>query len=158
MDIFNDIFFFGALKLDFEWIENLRGRRGTTLLGHCIAEENDTKSLVRMDGMRKGRDPKVYHWERLGTVLHEMLHAYIAQYSCYACQAMAYKQTKDGHGRAWHLMTAKLEKAMRRMFGVNDTPDVLGRWDSYWYHWKNQRFLPSIHDLEQWQLNQDQWS
>ncbi|KAJ4292713.1 hypothetical protein N0V90_009376 [Kalmusia sp. IMI 367209] len=83
--------------------------------------------------------------ERLGTLVHELIHAFLAMFSCESCnKANDNLQKFEGHGRAWHLMAKAAEEALPRLLWVQlDT----GR-RSEITRWRHVDFKGhSLHDL-----------
>lgn len=86
---------------------------------------------------------------RLGTILHEMCHAYLKAYTCRSCPMHDHCVGARGHGRAWQLLAAKIEEvASRLMGGLVD----MGRFPALLHDMEGHGKLPSSHDLETWEL------
>jgi hypothetical protein len=81
--------------------------------------------------------------ERLGTILHEMLHAFLNQYICQRC--VVYGTNGCDHGRAWQIIAKGIEEQSLRLLGVEVD---LGRLDSMWADRRAKRGEVSTHDLE----------
>lgn len=57
--------------------------------------------------------------ERLGTILHEMIHGFLFQYACEPCTASADNvKNHGGHGRAWQLIAKAVEDEASRLLGT----------------------------------------
>jgi hypothetical protein len=82
---------------------------------------------------------------RLGTVLHEMCHAYLKAYSCRSCAMHDTCIGPLGHGRAWQILAAKMEEVASVLLGgrVN-----MGRFPSLLRDLEGHGKVPSPHDLE----------
>jgi len=89
---------------------------------------------------------------RIGTLLHEMCHAYLKAYSCRSCPMHHHAVGPLGHGHAWHLLAAKIELVATRLLGgvVN-----LGRFPALLHDLHAHGRLPSQHDLRVYALGRD---
>ncbi|KAF2788085.1 hypothetical protein K505DRAFT_366783 [Melanomma pulvis-pyrius CBS 109.77] len=159
LNIFNRLFFFGALRLDFKWEAlndpgsyNVPGR---TRLGRCRPPNSScAASLIELDtvytnteiqGLARHPGPTL---SRLGTLLHEVIHAYIQQYACNNCEMRATSIGYGGHGRAFQMMAARLEEVTESLFG--DMRLDIGAGGSFLGDWRACRVLPSRCDLAVW--------
>ncbi|USP79285.1 hypothetical protein yc1106_06559 [Curvularia clavata] len=87
---------------------------------------------------------------RLGTMIHEMCHAFLKAYSCRSCAMHEACDGATGHGRAWQLLAKKLEEAACVVFGG----DVdLGRGPSLLREVALSGRLPSCHDVDVYGFN-----
>ncbi|KAF2655296.1 hypothetical protein K491DRAFT_716377 [Lophiostoma macrostomum CBS 122681] len=86
---------------------------------------------------------------RLSTLLHEMLHAYLDHYCCENCPTYRENDGRDGHGRAWLMVAAKLEEVFPRLV---DLPADLRKFPSLREHMEIYKELPSQCDLERWDM------
>lgn len=83
--------------------------------------------------------------QRLGTLLHELLHAFLDQYACKSCKAA--KHNTGGHNRPWQRIAKAIEEESWKLLGV----DVdLERLTAMRNDVLNKELRPSIHDLEEW--------
>ncbi|KAF2182581.1 hypothetical protein K469DRAFT_690701 [Zopfia rhizophila CBS 207.26] len=95
--ILNDIFFFGAIRLfEFEWAPKLAAERTI---------DPDEYDENPWEGNSKGRK-----LVRLSSLLQEALHEFLELYTCGTCETFKSNIGRDGHGRAWQSVTAKLEE------------------------------------------------
>lgn len=154
--LLNQIFFFGAIpphrrtfSTGFSWlpenetacfgIGSFNPLIGTQILLHPILYRNhgDLDDL----GVR---------WRsRLGTILHELCHAYLKAYTCRSCPMHDHSIGARGHGRAFQILAAKIEQvATKLMDGFVD----MGRYPSLLHDMEGHGRLPSGHDLEVYQL------
>jgi hypothetical protein len=85
---------------------------------------------------------------RIGTILHEVLHAYVESYSCddELCRTRPDNRGyDDGHGRAWQLIAVKLEEVAGQLLNIELD---LGRWTALEQHIQSSyRIMPSECDL-----------
>ena len=90
-------------------------------------------------------DPNIRWRSRLGTILHELCHAYLKAYTCRSCPMHDRCIGERGHGRAWQLLAAKMEEVATRMLdGFVD----MGRYQSLLHDFEGHGRVPSGHDLE----------
>ncbi|KAL5116708.1 hypothetical protein ACEQ8H_005457 [Pleosporales sp. CAS-2024a] len=90
-------------------------------------------------------DPDVRWRNRLGTLLHELSHAFLKAYTCRSCPSHDLSIGARGHGRAWQLLAAKLEQVATRILdGFVD----FGRYPSMLHELQASGKLPSAHDLD----------
>jgi hypothetical protein len=112
---------------------------GTQILLHPVLFRGgrmlDTESQTRQARMHS----------RLGTLLHEMAHAFLKAYVCRACPMYDVCVGALGHGRAWQVLAAKIEQVAKVVVGGSVD---LGRWQSLLRDCGGSGRLPSVHDLE----------
>ncbi|KAH7073611.1 hypothetical protein BKA63DRAFT_37435 [Paraphoma chrysanthemicola] len=156
ISVLNRVFFFGsipphrqAISAGFSWLSptekscfgigTFNPLIGTQVLLHPI--------LYRTGGSADDLDVR---WRnRLGTILHELCHAFLKAYTCRSCPMHDRCVGARGHGRAWQLLAAKMEEvATRLMGGFVD----FGRWPSLLNELEGCGKLPSAHDLEMLQV------
>jgi hypothetical protein len=147
---FNDIFFFGALKnIHVEWnTTNLEGN--SRLVGGSFRRRLDGKetAVVQLNPTRLLYPKEKYVFgqgmveERVGTIIHEMLHCFIKQHACSLCAVSAENICKLGHGRAWLRVAKVIEEQSMRLIGVNVDMNI------YNSILNNDKGKPSVHDLE----------
>ncbi|KAF1914327.1 hypothetical protein BDU57DRAFT_540277 [Ampelomyces quisqualis] len=147
LHIFNDVFFFGALEqIDFKWAD----------LGHNILGMSTEGRLINLSSTTTGTlyptsNENIFHARmvnRLATLLHECVHAYLGQFACQHC-AMYGENVGNagGHGRAFQRIVTALENVCEALLGfklsVSDSSDYLENWElvQYW---------PSAHDMVEW--------
>jgi hypothetical protein len=96
--IFNALFFFNAVIIDFRWRD-----LGSDTLGECSPD-----GLIHMSPTALDIQENSHHYtecvlrmqSRLGTLLHEMIHAYLFQFACEECPTFDFNiRNADGHGR-----------------------------------------------------------
>ncbi|EMD86870.1 hypothetical protein COCHEDRAFT_1227903 [Bipolaris maydis C5] len=87
---------------------------------------------------------------RLGTIIHEMCHAFLKAYSCRSCSMHEACDGATGHGRAWQLLAKKLEEAACVVLGGEVD---MGRGPSLLREIACSGRLPSCHDLEAYGMN-----
>ncbi|RAR06262.1 hypothetical protein DDE83_007017 [Stemphylium lycopersici] len=87
---------------------------------------------------------------RLGTIVHEMSHAFLKAYSCRSCCMHEACDGATGHGRAWQLLAKKLEEVATVVLGGEVD---MGRGPSLLREVEISGRLPSCHDLEAYGMN-----
>ncbi|KAH7089822.1 hypothetical protein FB567DRAFT_310390 [Paraphoma chrysanthemicola] len=156
ISVLNQVFFFGsipphrqAISAGFSWLSptdkscfgigTFNSLIGTQVLLH--------PTLYRTGGNADDLDVR---WRnRLGTILHELCHAFLKAYTCRSCPMHDHCVGARGHGRAWQLLAAKMEEvATGLMGGFVD----FGRWPSLLNEMEGCGKLPSAHDLETLQV------
>ncbi|KAF1851279.1 uncharacterized protein K460DRAFT_274570 [Cucurbitaria berberidis CBS 394.84] len=148
----NHIFFFNAIpphrrafSTGFSWlpessqncfaIASFNPLIGTQILLHPILYRHNNAPA----------DVNVRWRNRLGTLLHELCHAFLKAYTCRACPMHDHCVGARGHGRAWQVLVNAVEKvASRLMGGYVD----MGRFASILHDFEGNGKLPSRHDLE----------
>jgi hypothetical protein len=83
----------------------------------------------------------------IGTLLHEVCHAFFNYYACFSCWSTEWNLNALGHGRAWQLLASAAQTSIIRFTGL---PVDLGAFDSLRTHWEYVYPLPSPHDLDDW--------
>jgi hypothetical protein len=150
--VLNRVFFFGAIPAHrqaissgFSWLpesENACFGVGTfnPIIGTQVLLH---PKLYRHHGDLEDVDVR---WRnRLGTILHELCHAFLKAYTCRSCPTHDKCIGSRGHGRAWQILAAKMEEvATRLMGGYVD----FGRYPSLLHDLEGNGKLPSAHDLE----------
>lgn len=89
-------------------------------------------------------------YNRLGTLLHEMCHAFLKAYTCRSCPMHDSCIGPLGHGRAWQMLAKKIEQVAAVVLG--GTVDM-GRFPSLLRDCEGSGRLPSVHDLEVFGMN-----
>ncbi|KAF2006586.1 hypothetical protein P154DRAFT_569971 [Amniculicola lignicola CBS 123094] len=154
IECLNELFFGSTLGVLFKWVEGLRDSDGRELYGCCSFMEDHI--LIRMDATFFDNIPNIpgkYYGRalsRLGTLLHEMLHAFFQQYACVDCARV--KLGFGGHGLAWQMAGNKLEKVASQLFNA---PIDLSRFNSYRCDWQHLQELPCGHWLDAWDWKED---
>ncbi len=150
--LLNEIFFFNALpshkspfSSSFSWLPESRKNCfaisffnplvGTHILMH--------PTLYRHGGRPEDLDVR---WRnRVGTILHEMCHAFLKVYVCRSCPMSEQSVGPRGHGRAWQVLAKKMEAVAEKVLrGHVD----FGRYPSLLHDFQGHGRLPSSHDLE----------
>jgi hypothetical protein len=159
--LLKDIFFFGALEnvIISWWDDGQEGQIGFGDLGNTMSctLNGERHHLIRIHARSTERPKTTYPRagatlaeERLGTILHELLHAFLDEFSCRRCPSYFEDLGHAGHGRAWQLVAKAIEEQTLRLLG---TEVYLGRLAAYTMHRQpaNQRapksYTPSVHDL-----------
>jgi hypothetical protein len=144
LECFNRIFFFGEVKIDFRWGD---------IAEECLLGEYTDNSKIELHPSFCGYDigPKDYDgrkFSRLGTLLHETVHAFLYQLACPDCPTNDENtQHADGHSRAYQMLAPALEDATERLFSQR-LP--VGGFEDFQENWSEVKYLPSLHDLELW--------
>ena len=91
--------------------------------------------------------------DRLSTILHELIHAYLDFYACRCVEVLdSFEENVDqaqGHGRAWQRIASAIERAAPELLGY---PLSMGRFESLTAAWKYFKHWPSREEVEGWQL------
>jgi hypothetical protein len=150
--LLNQVFFFNAIpphrasiSAGFSWLPETQTSCfgigtfnpliGTQILLH--------PTLYRNNGDLE--DPDVRWRNRLGTMLHELCHAFLKAYTCRSCPMHDRCIGPRGHGRAWQLLAAKMEEVATRLLGGYVD---MGRYPSLLHEFQGSGKLPSTHDME----------
>jgi hypothetical protein len=143
LHIYNDLFFFGAVKYSFSWRDLAsRGLLGRHSKGHI--EVDPICFRARTDSML----PDQRRLSRLGTLLHETIHAFLFQFACRSCPTYCVNVKNAGHhGRAFEMVATALKEATHRLL---DYDLCIGGFKDVYWNWDRVRYLPSKHDLEEW--------
>jgi hypothetical protein len=152
----NQVFFFGAVpphqqmvSAGFSWLpESKRDCFGIGSFNPLIGTQILLHpTLYRHHGSSEDLDVR---WRsRIGTILHEMCHAFLKAYTCRSCPMHDACIGPRGHGRAWQILAAKIEVvATRLMDGFVD----MGRYPSLLHDLQGNGKLPSRHDLQVYRL------
>ncbi|KAF2493964.1 hypothetical protein BU16DRAFT_60725 [Lophium mytilinum] len=159
--IFNDLYFFGAMKnVRIEYKNRVWAAIGPEYTGFADTPSSGRqRSIVKIDPIQHHRlYPRKCGHEVLNTLLHEALHCFLDQFKsprckdkqCGFCSKRVENIGPEGHGRAWQIIAAKLEKA------------ILGNWTLGWRldMGRSTGFLhdldhkggqmPSLHDMTAW--------
>jgi hypothetical protein len=151
---FDEIFFFGHLDaLQIDWVaENLdeHGRKvkaknlGLTRRENALWQDGTEIAMIQLHPTRTSYRKEDYAaWgqtvaeERVGTILHELLHAFLLRHTCRRCPLVE-NFGWNGHGRAWQLLAKAIEEQSMRLIGMNVDLGRLTSWDRA--QWKGQFF------------------
>ncbi|KAF2812877.1 uncharacterized protein BDZ99DRAFT_555839 [Mytilinidion resinicola] len=140
ISIFNDLFLLGALRrVKFDWIREAEGVPDMAL-GY------GSDSSIQLHPTSLNSDPEVsLAVSRLSTLLHEMIHAFLAQFTCSSCK-------KLWHGRDWQVLAKRIEEVAPGLLGFRA---ALGRFDGLIYDLKHGiEKLPSMHDVLHYNFEQ----
>ncbi|KAG9188201.1 hypothetical protein G6011_02124 [Alternaria panax] len=126
---------------------------GTQLLLHpvlyrgCFQHQNlsHIDSLDPTMQQRQQQQMATRLYNRLGTLLHEMCHAFLKAYTCRSCPMHDSCIGPLGHGRAWQMLARKIEQVAAVVLG--GAVDM-GRFPSLLRDCEGSGRLPSVHDLE----------
>ncbi|KAH7086161.1 hypothetical protein FB567DRAFT_593111 [Paraphoma chrysanthemicola] len=110
--------------------------------------------IIEMLSNLPGPDPFQGRWmlEILGILLHEAVHVQLCAHACKTCKRSDENIRPGGHGRAWQLLAAAVERCFVKYLGL---PVDLHRFGSLRVDWKKKSpsKLPSKHDMEEWKLD-----
>jgi len=149
----NEIFFFGAIKsLETVWNTNeLDSEDGILGDASTRLKDGNNHSFIRLHPTRRcytqseyKRTGKTLAEERMGCILHEMLHIFLNQYMCDECGP---RENRASHGRAWQRIARKIEEQSLRLLGIE--ADV-NRLTSFINDWEDERLDVSTCDLQDW--------
>lgn len=152
ISVLNQIFFFGALpphrpsiSTGFSWLpDSNKSCFGICTFNPIIGTQVLLHpTLYRHNGTPE--DPDVRWRNRLGTLLHELCHAFLKAYTCRSCPMHEQCIGPRGHGRAWQLLAAKMEEVATKLLGGFVD---FGRYQSMLHDLEGSGKLPSQHDLE----------
>ncbi|KAF2128203.1 hypothetical protein P153DRAFT_387160 [Dothidotthia symphoricarpi CBS 119687] len=84
---------------------------------------------------------------RLGTLLHEVVHAFVELYVCRTCEDI---EQVSGHGRVWQRLSNWIEQTALRRIGVSLE---IGGFDEIKVHWSEIEHWPTLEEVEtEWGL------
>jgi hypothetical protein len=149
--LLNKVFFFGAIpahresiSAGFSWLpESEKACFGVGTFNPIIGTQILLHpTLYRNNGDLEDVDAR---WRnRLGTIVHELCHAFLKAYTCRSCPMHDRCIGPRGHGRAFQILVTKMEEvATRLMGGFVD----MGRYPSLLHDLEGCGKLPSAHDL-----------
>ncbi|KAG9188198.1 hypothetical protein G6011_02121 [Alternaria panax] len=143
------------MELDFEW-EDWRDRRtriglyyerdgGTPTISMCAFNYNKKVSSYG--------SVNVLAMDRLSTILHEIVHAYLDHYAC-RCVGKPELFEEDvnqlnGHGRAWQRIASLVERAAPEFTGL---PMTLARFEAIKCQWDTLSYWPTQQEANDWKL------
>lgn len=146
----NELFFgYDSSRLDFRWAsddfpEHVGGNAGKRkLYKYRINLKTSLKSSAML-----GR----WILEILSCLLHEAVHIHQQYHGCDSCLSAEWNCMRHGHGRAFQLLASRVESCFVRFTGL---PVMLVRYGSIEEHWAKFWPLPSLHDWEEWRLEDE---
>ena len=150
--LLNKVFFFGAIpshrqsiSSGFAWLpDSEKACFGICTFNPIIGTQVLLHpKLYRHHGDQNDLDAR---WRnRLGTILHELCHAFLKAYTCRSCPTHDSCIGPRGHGRAWQILAAKMEEVATKLVGGFVD---FGRYPSLLHDLEGSGKLPSQHDLE----------
>jgi hypothetical protein len=170
MKLLNDIFFLGAISphRQFTWNgKTLEEPEHANLFGWTRSKMEKEQMMHTIFINPVAVPPRMQTSlasARLGTLLHEMLHAFVSEWACKECYLAVDNAGSDfggGHGRAWFRIAKALDEVAPRLLGCPEVDlgvfseiqnwfsnvarrDALARWMPV----PACMYLLSIHDLE----------
>jgi len=135
----------------FEWVY-----REHSWFGSCGPYNGVTQ--IRMNSL-SCRQPAAYGnlssgaMGRLGTLLHELVHAFIHKYACNRCSAhYGNVKTAAGHGHVWQRIANWVEHAAQEAL---KSLVSLARFEAIQFHWENMKPFPNPAEARLWELRDD---
>lgn len=141
----------GQLEFVFSWTEE-----GDSTYGSCATANGvayvDLNALSCDEpaayGVLSGRA-----LGRLGTLLHELVHAFVEMYTCRNCPAWdANVDCARGHGHVWQSIAYWVEEAARETLTI---PVSLGRFRAIQSQWDGMTVFPTPAEAKSWGLRDD---
>lgn len=145
---FNDMSFFSSLPTcSVGWESmNTRDKR----VGYC-QDNVDNTCNIKLDSSHVFPEwllnSKGAMYSHINNLLHEATHAFLMRYVCRECPQYGYICGDHGHGRAWQLLTAKLEQKVPELLGFKCN---LNRLRSLRNHLGYEDDISSPCDLQAW--------
>jgi hypothetical protein len=128
---FNNLFFFGTAEITFEWNLLTVGTVGQASPEGLIelAPFCSQTMMIPVDASETTERARA----RLSTMLHEVFHVFLLQFSCQRCRTYdENSEDASGHGRAFQYVATALNKMSRGLFRiqfeVSDAQDFLNNW------------------------------
>jgi hypothetical protein len=141
IEVFNDIFFFSALSLDFGW---------RALPEHDLGRacENGFIEMSPPNLLDEATTPATRAACPLQTLLHEIIHVYLLQFACRHCPTDDVNVgNADNHGRAFQILASALEDVVFKSLGWKLRIATLCEFSE---HWEDVRHMPSMCDARRW--------
>ncbi|TGO75241.1 hypothetical protein BELL_0225g00060 [Botrytis elliptica] len=161
IDIYDKLFFFGSLfatgRVTYRvaWMEENEVENSlATTTPHFDQDASDRKVTDSVIDLFVEADPKYTTQEQvrewLGTLAHEMLHAFMFTFGCLNCHMPPEQLTVAGHGHAWQDAAYEIEVACERL--LTNNVDV-GRWVSLYCDVLNGKMpMPKESLLRKWDM------
>lgn len=140
-----------SLTFQFQWFEGNDGWYGSCGTSNGI-------TYIRMNSLSCRQPPACGTLNsramgRLGTLLHELVHAFIQQYACHdCCSHYGNVDTAAGHGHVWHRIANWVEHAARETLGI---PVSLTRFSAIQNNWDNMKAFPDPAEARLWELRDE---
>ena len=161
LKLFSELFFFGSLmRIKLRWRHDF------------VESDDEEQNLLAWTSIKKTSNGQRYHdiemnpralsksrlelkqlrmsmaADRIGTMLHELIHCFLFQYACEHCEV--YKRYEGDHGRGFQLIAKAIEEQAPRLLGFAVD---LGRLDSIKAdmapnEWEQPTLGASAHDME----------
>lgn len=113
LPIFDDLFFFGSLKerctVSLKSLDD-----HTSGYSNVRIHDNGGDTCTIYIDMKGSGDVK----KLLGTLAHEMVHAFIRLFSCLADECDWERHGRTGHGRTWEVIARAIERSVNADFGL----------------------------------------
>lgn len=151
LDMLAAMFFPGTLSFEFQFCDPT-----VNILGACATTGSPILVMLHPKHYREIPDtPRSIALNdrvvsRLGTLLHELCHAFVSAYACKQCPG--YQQdvvNMEEHGFGWQRTALAIESAAQRMLGL---PINLGRFDSIRVNLRSMFWPPSMEEAARWHL------
>jgi hypothetical protein len=145
------IFFLGTLPpTEFHW-DTVLGPDGCGVTGYELCSSGDIGNFILMHPSEVAPGYMLSPAsQRLGTLLHKMTHAFLFHFARTSCPtAIANVRGRvGGHCRAWHLLSATIERAAPDLLGVGHVHFGRLMVLEQYYVGDGRPEDPSQHDLE----------
>lgn len=160
IEILLEIFFPCTLPFEFDFLPDRADLSGDCTIKTLVYDSGHRTRCARIrlnpidhDGQSvklpaKFRKLNPASVDRLGTLLHEICHAFLDLYACSQCSLAEVRQFR-GHGFAWQRVAYWVEAFAQEKL---DLPLDLGRFDGIKFHWKHMEILPSMEEMLRWGL------
>ncbi|KAF2747100.1 hypothetical protein M011DRAFT_486757 [Sporormia fimetaria CBS 119925] len=148
LEAYNALFFFGQIQVEgmFRW------KTGLLSKDRRYAQYLPSTGMIEMDPIELSPPPctlppdrNATAVDRLGTLLHEALHAYL-DYQCQSCRSLD-PRDRAAHGYTFQKLGKVLEEKMLEFLKA---PVKLGRVRSWLHRREITDRVPCVHELKEW--------
>jgi hypothetical protein len=149
--------------LKVEFFSKIEMNKSLRAIGMCCTLARTNRSVIRLDPTwvppptQKGlvvppnSALNPISMSRLGTLLHEICHAFLDVHACSACpEYLAEVRQMYGHGFAWQRIALMVELSARDRLGMNF---CLGRFSALQCNWRDLRVWPTLCEAQSWRLS-----
>lgn len=126
LDTFNHLFFFGTiLPIDIEWM--VPTKENADEVAWTSFEELTRRHNMALHPTAPSMRPESAEFlgiacyeQRIGTLVHELIHAFLSQHACTQCRVYkAYEADGAGHGRGFQLIAKAIEENALMLLGLS---------------------------------------
>jgi len=143
----------GTMLLDFDWITSTSGREVYGQYWHPgLKPPKITLSAYSCHNVPDHKHLNGRAIARLGTLLHELIHAHLNHYACRCPSFEKDVKSLRGHGLAWHRIASSLERNAPRFLQL---PLDLGRFDAVRFNWSVPLYWPTKQEVMDWDLERE---